>query len=390
MRRRELLLSSLALGGALAARRALARPAGRETTVVLVQLAGGNDALNTLVPVRDPAYRSARPGLALDDDEVEPLTRDLAVHGALTPLLPLWRERALAMVQSVGYAGAGRSHFRSSDFWAQGGEGRGAEHGWVARALSGAPAERRRQALCDALVLGDDGRAAAGPGVRALHVDARRKARLPDVGGPRPAAGPQTAALEHLLRTRDDLRASRGRLQRALAARPRASVDFPGTPLGRQLAFASRVLAAGERVPCVLVKQGGFDTHSRQRGRHADRLTALAAALASFAAALRTDGLWRDVVVVTWSEFGRRVAQNASGGTDHGGAGLQLLFGGRVRGGLFGEPASLDDLDDGDLRPTTDFRSVYATLTRDAWRLSSDAVARVAGQHAPLPGLLVS
>lgn len=334
-------------------------PGGR--VLVLVQLDGGNDGLNTVIPYADPRYRALRPGLGIARERVLQLTEGVGLHPALAPLMPRWEARELAVVQGLGYAAPNRSHFRSQDIWETASRSDEVlETGWVARALGAAP----DSALCaDAIALGGEELGPlAGAGLRALVVEEpeafiRAARRLP--GGGDAKGNP---ALTHILKVQRDIKRSGARLDAALREVEGVGEGMPRTPLGRQLQQAARLIAAGSTARVFKVVHGGFDTHAGQLPRHERLLEQLAEGLAAFAAEVKRLGRWEDVLVATYSEFGRRAEENASGGTDHGTAAPHLLLGGRVRGGLYGEAPSLTDLDAGELRYTTEVKAYYATL----------------------------
>ena len=188
-------------------------------------------------------------------------------------------------------------------------------------------------------------------------------------------------ALAHILSVQRELSIAAIDLQGRIAQRGSLGVDFPTSPIGKQLEVAATLIAA--HVPVALIKatQGSFDTHAGQLTTHHRLLDELAQALMAFRQALLKHGAWNDVLVMTYSEFGRRVAENASHGTDHGTAAPHLLLGGRVKGGLYGMPPSLTDLQNGDLKHTMDYRRLYATVIEKWWGLPPVAFG---GKHPAL------
>jgi len=361
-----------------------ARRAAAPGTLVLLELSGGNDGLNTVVPFADPAYYRLRPELALARDDVIALDERLGLNPALAPLLDAWRERDLAIVLGVGYPRPNRSHFRSIEIWDTGSASdEYVQEGWLARTL--AADARLRGAVADAVVMGRGNLAPVdGAGVRALVMrDPDRFLR--DAGDVAPVAAPAgNPALAHVVRVQNDLRRAVGALERALAGAPAALDGFPATAIGAQLRQAARLIVAGAGVPVLKLSHGSFDTHKRQRAPHDRLLGQLSEALAAFRRALRGAGAWERVLVMTYSEFGRRPAGNGSGGTDHGTAAPHLLLGGRVRGGLHGAQPTLPAARDRDLDHTVDFRRLYATVARRWWGLAPADAAAALGPFAPL------
>jgi uncharacterized protein (DUF1501 family) len=185
-------------------------------------------------------------------------------------------------------------------------------------------------------------------------------------------------ALAHILKVRDETLGASRALRQVLSHAPEPVGTFPPGRFGRGLAVAAKLILAGLDVPVLHVGLRGFDTHVGQAGRHQRLMTKLGAGLAGFHGALKADGAWDRVMIMTYSEFGRRAAENGSGGTDHGTAAPHLILGGRIKGGLYGRQPSLTDLAGGDLRHGIDFRSLYATLARKWWQLPG-AMPRLSG-----------
>ncbi|MFQ5653272.1 MAG: DUF1501 domain-containing protein [Planctomycetota bacterium] len=337
--------------------------------LVLVELHGGNDGLNTVIPYRSERYRELRPRLAIPRGDVLPLDDSLALHPSLKPLREIWDAREIALVLGVGYAQPNRSHFRSIEIWETGSRSDELlDEGWIARLLAGIdlPAER----AADGILLGRGHPGPlAGPLMRNVALNdpkrfqeqASRLRPSPRLGGNR--------ALEHVLGVGADPRRGARIIAERRARAPALGVDFPRSPLGRQFRAAAELVASGVPVQVIKLFQGGYDTHTNQLGAHARLLEQLAAGVAAFRSALGKAGLWKDVLLMTYSEFGRRAAQNGSGGTDHGTAAPHLLIGGSVRGGIYGEQPSLEDLAKDDLRHTVDYRRLYATVAREWWHI---------------------
>ncbi len=383
MQRRDFLQA--AAGAGLLAWRLPAAAATAPRLLVLVELKGGNDGLNTVVPLDDPAYAALRPRLALARDALPRLADSTGLHPSLEPLLASWRDGRLAVVQGLGYPAPNLSHFRSIEIWdtaSRSDEYR--DEGWLARAFAGRAPPAGLAA--DGVVVGSsDLGPLSGPGARAIALtspeDFLREARL--VQAPSPARA--NAALAHILRVERDIEAS----ARRLAPGPEPRAAFPAGPFGTALRTAARLAANPATASVIKVSLTGFDTHANQLAVQAQLLRQLGEGLAALRAALEESGRWRDAVIATYSEFGRRARENGSGGTDHGTAAPHFVLGGAVKGGLYGAMPRLDRLDgEGNLAFTTDFRSYYATLLAGTTGL--DPVPVLGGRFASLGFLPVA
>ncbi|MEO1640491.1 MAG: DUF1501 domain-containing protein, partial [Pseudomonadota bacterium] len=353
--------------------------------LVLIELAGGNDGLNTVVPIKDPAYRMLRPEIGIGAREALNLDSDTALHPSMRPLANLWEQGELQIVQGVGYPNPNRSHFRSIEIW---NAGRGAESnirdGWVSAAFDGQPMPTEH---ADGLVLGGSMGPLAGKGrfaaMRDEEVFVETQSNLP--GGMHPVRPEGRTPLEHVLRTYDNAKVTGDLILRRLSQTDARDFEFPYSDIGQQLGTAARLLTAGVDVATLKVVQDGYDTHEAQPGEHAYLLEELSDAIGAFAGAMRQAGLWDQVTVVTFSEFGRTARENASGGTDHGTAAPVFIAGGAVNGGLSGAAPSLTERVEDDLVHTTDYRTVYHALLNDLWGINtplfdtSDPALRIIG-----------
>jgi uncharacterized protein (DUF1501 family) len=308
--------------------------------LVLLELRGGNDGLNTVAPVRDPLYRQARPTLALTD--ALPLADGLALHPALAPLQPLWRSQRLAFALGVGWAKPNRSHFKAADQWSTAspsGEG----PGWLAAAF-----DQRREAG-PLVALGPSGSAAMEGGeVLALQLSpAELRGRQP--AGFEPDRAGNNPVLRRMLELEQAGQRELQHLRKELAPLP-AGLEIPRGGLGQQVALALRLIGSGACPPVLQFAQGGYDTHVNQANPHSRVLGELATALSAFAAGLERLPNRPQVSLLAVSEFGRRLRENGSRGTDHGSASVALLLGDQVPHHFLGTYPSLSNLDDrGDL-----------------------------------------
>jgi uncharacterized protein (DUF1501 family) len=324
----------------------------RRSVLVLVELRGGNDGLNTVAPVADPLYRQARPSLALPVAEALPLTGGLALHPALAPLLPLWKNQRLTFALGVGWPLPNRSHFKAADQWATAspsGEG----NGWLAAALD------QRHNAGPLLALGPAGcRAMEGGEALALQLSPSelrgRRAASFDLE----AAG-TNAVLHQMLSLEQAGQQQLQRIRQSLSPLP-PGLEIPRSVLGQQVALAMRLIGSDDCPPVLQLAQGGYDTHANQPARHGRVLSELAAAICAFAAGLERLANRPEVTLLAVSEFGRRLRENGSRGTDHGSASVALLFGDQLPDRLLGHYPSLAALDDrGDLIPSLSPPELY-------------------------------
>ena len=378
--------------------------------LVVVQLAGGNDGLNTVIPWVDDAYHSARPSLAFKRDTVLKINDHIGLHPQLAGMKALYDEGALSIIQGVGYPHPNRSHFRSMDIWntAQP-ESEITGDGWLGRALDNSAA--RFAGKVPALALGMDNLPLAlvaprtnVPSIRSIddyqlrfgdvpapdnqlrHSLARKLADGAKERWGEAAAEPTSSDLSFIRQTLGTAIDSAARLKEVAASYQPAS-PYPQTALAANLKAVAQLIAGELGTRIFFVSLGGFDTHARQAGSHAALLAELSGAVTAFFKDLRAHGLADRVLLATYSEFGRRLRENGSLGTDHGAGSQMFIVSGATKAGVFGDHPSLTDLDDGDLKHATDFRSVYATLL-DRWlRIPSEPV--LGGKFAPVDFLTV-
>lgn len=374
-----------ALGGTPFA--APARLPGGGRPLVLVQLTGGNDGLSTVVPFGDDAYHAARKGTR--HSEVLALDEYRGLHPELTGLRARYDAGSLAIVEGVGYPDPNRSHFKSYEIWhTADARGRSSGDGWVGRTCQAA--------------FGNDAR----PN-RIVHVGAKMPYSLQSSQHPAavfsaPAGYRWVKHAEELeelddqggSREKDALTVLRERMREARASslalrgavtRYRTPIEYPNESLAETLHSAAAILDADIGTRVLSVELGGFDTHTDERARHDQLMRTLDLSLTAFLDDLERSEVGRDAVVVVFSEFGRRVAENGSRGTDHGTAGPVFVAGARVTGGLYGAHPSLTELDAGDLVYTTDFRSVYGEVIRGCFDVPAQ---RVLGERYPRLGFL--
>jgi uncharacterized protein (DUF1501 family) len=359
----------------------LPRPRAGERVLVVVQLTGGNDGLNTVVPYRQDEYFRLRPTLGLKSSSLHALDGDHGLHPSLGELAGLFAEGRMTIVHGVGYPSANRSHFRSLEIWHCADPlepPRGV--GWLGRMADQIVAAS--PGAMPAMHVGDEdlplamlGRSVFAPTVR--DESSLRLAELPGIERERLRfARDEAGATDDLAFLRTAARSAYAAAERMEAAIGRtASADYPDLGLARRLRLVARLVAGGFDTRLFLVTLGGFDTHARQAAQHAALLDELARSLGAFQRDLASSDADARVLTLVFSEFGRRAAENASRGTDHGAAAPVLLLGGPGRG-LKGAPPDLARLSEGDVAHTTDFRALYTAIERDWMGLEpSSAIA---------------
>ncbi|HLZ25163.1 MAG TPA: DUF1501 domain-containing protein [Ktedonobacterales bacterium] len=356
--------------------------AAQARTLIVVQMAGGNDGLNTIVPYLDGTYYQARPTLAIPASSVLPLNDRLGMNPSLQALQPLWQQRKLAVVEGVGYPNPNLSHFASMDIWQTLDlNGQGAQ-GWLGKYVAGyvdkdghpfqslAVGTTLPVALksisADVPVVADPKNYRLLPDPARVSETSAAEARIQTLlklYNTYPQSAPYAALLDAT--AQNAVQGSKTLHDVVSSYTPKA--QYPTTSFARGLQVLAEVIVQGLGLRVGYVTLGGFDTHSAQDTDQPKLLKDLAEGLAAFYADLTAHNAAGDVVVMTWSEFGRRVEENASAGTDHGTAAPLFVLGNAVQGGIYGEPPDLNDLDSaGNLKFTTDFRSVYATVL-DRW-----------------------
>lgn len=373
---------------------------GKDSPIlVLIQLAGGNDGLNTVVPYTNDFYYNARPTIGIAKDQVLPLNDTLGLNPAMTGFKSLYDAGHLAIVNGVGYPNPNRSHFRATEIWQTASdEDKYLTDGWLGRYFDNACqgcdptvginlGPRLPQAFASHNPTGitlenPDSYRFMGASPNDDETLAYRSMYTPnpdDLAPPSASSGASVSmvsgtvtlqngqsALDFLERTSMDAQVSSDKI-RAIASKTTSSGTYPSTGLAKNLQLVARLIAGGLPTRVFYVSQGGYDTHTNQRGGQDGRLKELAEAVKAFTDDLTALSAFDRVMIMTFSEFGRRVAQNGSGGTDHGAAAPMFLIGSKLKAGLLGAEPSLApaDLQDGDIKFNTDFRSVYASILQD-------------------------
>ncbi len=344
--------------------------------LVVVQLAGGNDGLNTLVPYADPLYYRARPTLAIPREQVLPLDGNVGFTPHLKHIKARYDAGQVAVVQGVGYPNPDRSHFRAMDIWQTAVPDRIGETGWLGRYLEACVCGTDKH--LEGIVIGGVvqksfwteltlvpaianlaafhyGSPRANPAARGYEVQALRTALVQSRGRPE----------EEFLRRSTQIALDDADLLGRVADGYQTVAAYPPGYFAESLKTIAQIIAGDVGTRVFFATLGGFDTHAGQSAQQQRLLTDLDSSLEAFMQDLERLGRQDDVMVMTFSEFGRRVGENASSGTDHGTAEPLFILGGGIRGGLYGAYPSLSELDRGDLKYTTDFRSVYGSVLQD-------------------------
>ncbi len=394
--RRDLLRSlplislSPAIPGFLARSARAAAPQKDGRVLVVIQLDGGNDGINTVVPYKDEGYARHRETLRLPTNRLIKIADGVGLHSAMGGAGKLLESGRLAIVPGVGYPNPSRSHFQSMAIWhtARFDPEDHTGPGWIGRGLDAAPVPATSGRT--SLYIGTGALPAA---LRGMSTTASALERIDDlildgstlststsrgVMEKRDASDDLTAFVE---RTTLDAYATADRL--AALGRDDSSARYPSTALANRLGLIARLIKGGLGARVFYTVQGSYDTHAAQPGAHSQLLAELSGALVAFVDDLAASGLLDRVLVLAFSEFGRRVAENSTAGTDHGTSGPVFLAGSKLRPGLIGSYPSLTDLADGDLKTNIDFRRVYAALLEDWLGLSSTKALN--GTFEPLP-----
>jgi uncharacterized protein (DUF1501 family) len=396
---------------------------GKDSTIlVLLQMAGGNDGINTVVPYANDFYHKARPKIGLKVDQVLKINDDIGLHPALKGFKELYDAGQLSVIKGVGYPNPNRSHFRSTEIWQTASDsGRVEKYGWVGRYFdsecsgadptvgvtigsqlpqaffakhpkgivfnnpqnyrfmaNGEAAEESYKKLNDVdmmdtnnMAMHDDG---SGDMLNSGGSIAMLPAGVPMTGG---------KAVDFISRTALDAQHSSDQV-RAIAAKVQNQATYPTSQLGNSLKLVAKLIGGGLPTRIYYAAQGGYDTHTNQIPSQQRLLTDLGDAMKAFVEDMKAQGNMGRVVVMTFSEFGRRVAENANGGTDHGAAAPMFIVGDKVKAGLLGKYPSLApaDLHQGDVKFNVDFRSVYAGVL-ETW-LKTKSAPILGKQFEPL------
>ncbi len=369
-------------------------PGADNRVLVLINLQGGNDGLNCVVPHGDEQYYRFRPTLGIPKGEVLALNEHVGFNPQMRSLKGLYDKGAVAVVQGVGYPDPDHSHFRSTEIWQTAAPERYEHTGWLGRYLDQAGLPKGNlfngiaisQVLPEALVARNTDVPAIpqvnGYGLLSDRNKDSRSAYSALLQDKRPPfASPY---LSHVMEIEDHAQKGSEELPKLIAGY-KSSSTYPATPIGRSLALAAQIIGSNIGTRVLYVQHGSFDTHINQKGTQDRLLMEFSNAVTAFYDDLAAHGNDTRVLTMTFSEFGRRVGENASRGTDHGEASPLFLIGGNVKGGVYGENPNLTTLNMGNLAFSTDFRQVYATVL-EKW-LGRPSAPILAGSFQTLSAL---
>lgn len=349
--------------------------ASNNNILILVELKGGNDGLNTVIPFTDENYYKLRPNLSINSDSVLRLSDNLGLNPIMNNLIKLWQEKELAIILGVGYPEPNRSHFRSIEIWETASNSQEFLYdGWISRVFSQSKKIRKE---IDGIILGqsDEG-SLSGINMNNLIMSSPEqflkdsknfKSRMTKTDNP---------SLEHVLKVEGEIFKSSNIIEKKLKSKKYNNSNFPKTNIGKQFNTASDIIIDNIPVSVIKIEHGSFDTHINQRATQDKLLNELSDAIYSFRESMKENGYWNNIIVMTYSEFGRRVSENGSNGTDHGTSAPHFVMGGKVRGGFYGKQPHLDDLTQGDLKHFIDYRSIYSSIVKNWWNTSVDFLVK--------------
>lgn len=357
--------------------------------LVVIQLAGGNDGLNTVVPHQNDLYYKARPTLAQKITDLHKIDDLHGFHNSIVGFKSLYDQGKLSIVQNVGYPNPNRSHFRSMDIWNGGIDPQlQSTTGWLGRYFDAQCKGADRPSSTVGVNIGkifphafrnlnslgvsleDPATYLWQPSGKSEAIIESQKNIFNELNTPQMEADPSLSFLQH---TGMNAQLSSVEVRNAIK-NYESKITYPNCKLGQSLSLIARMISGGLNTRIYYAHHGNFDTHGSQSGRHDKLLSELGASSEAFQKDLEAIGVADRVVTLVFSEFGRRVQENASGGTDHGAAAPLFLFGKNIKGGIIGKTPNLSDLTHGDLKFETDFRQVYATLLDQWLKVSSTQV----------------
>lgn len=357
--------------------------------LVALELSGGNDGLNTMVPFNDDAYHRARPKLGLRESQILKLNDQFGLHPACSGMEKIFKEGGMAVVHGCGYPHPNLSHFTAMEWWHTAAPHRNEAYGWLGRF-----ADAHWQTPGDSLLVQIGSRQSraltAARHSPLVFNDPNKFGRLGTEAQQRvfdsyaECSTDRGSTLDFVNQVEKTAATGASLVQHACSSY-HTPVDYgSGNPLTLDLKKTAALIAANLPTRIFYLSHGGFDSHAGQAGLHSIRLVYLSDALRGFTEDLRRIGRAQDVVIMIFTEFGRRVQENASGGTDHGTATPMFVVGQPVRGGFYGTAPSLTDLDEGNLKVTTDFRSVYSTLLKE-WMGFDGTASVLKGAYPSIP-----
>lgn len=354
----------------------LGKKGSKDTILVVVELTGGNDGLNTVIPFKDPQYAKLRPTLKQPENQVKKITSDLALHPSMGAFADLLQDKALCVVQAVGYPNPSQSHFRSMDVWQGGSLDATISEGWLGKAMKKmkAPVAFHVKEADQSSPLAYEGAPNKVPSIANLEefslrtvsssgMDKKEQQKVIESSVAKKTD--KKDLLDFVSRTASTTYDATKRLAE-IGKNYQPKATYPVTSLANKLKLAAQLIDADFGARIFYVSIGGFDTHATQAPAHAQLWTQVSEAMAAFYKDVKARGNGERVLMLTFSEFGRRAKENGSKGTDHGSGAPLFLVGGKVKAGVVGKHPSLTELEDGNLKFDTDFRQVYAAVL-DKW-----------------------
>ncbi len=351
----------------------------KDRSLVVIELAGGNDALNTLVPYNNGLYYDYRPSIGIQQGDVLAINGEYGFNPNMQAVKDLWDRGELAIINGIGYPQPNRSHFRSRDIWYTAEPESIGNQGWLGAAIRDLDAKGEnvltgvnfgrglpRALVCRGVPVASVGNLETYGLLPDMSDENVRHNALDALGRMYGPAGGRDIVAQTL--AENGSQALMGAdILRTAPERYSSSIEYADTPISQSLKSAAQVMSAGLGTRVLYAQHGSFDTHSNELQSHAKLWQDASAAIADFTEDLKEQGLWEETLVLVWSEFGRRVRDNGTG-CDHGSGGVAFVLGGSVAGGLYGQYPSLRDADlsEGDMAYTTDFRTTYATVL-DRW-----------------------
>ena len=351
----------------------------KDRSLVVIELAGGNDALNTLVPYNNSLYYEYRPGIGIQQEDVLAINGEYGFNPNMQAVKDLWDRGELAIINGIGYPQPNRSHFRSRDIWYTAEPESIGAQGWLGAAIRDLDAKGEnvltgvnfgrglpRALVCRGVPVASVGNLETYGLLPDMSDENVRHNALDALGRMYGPAGGRDIVARTL--AENGSQALMGAdILRTAPERYSSSIEYADTAISQSLKSAAQVMSAGLGTRVLYAQHGSFDTHSNELQSHAKLWQDASAAIADFTEDLKEQGLWEETLVLVWSEFGRRVRDNGTG-CDHGSGGVAFVLGGSVEGGLYGQYPSLReaDLSEGDMAYTTDFRATYATVL-DRW-----------------------
>ena len=351
----------------------------KDRSLVVIELAGGNDALNTLIPYNNSLYYEYRPGIGIQQGDVLAINGEYGFNPNMQAVKDLWDRGELAIINGIGYPQPNRSHFRSRDIWYTAEPESIGNQGWLGAAIRDLDAKGEnvltgvnfgrglpRALVCRGVPVASVGNLETYGLLPDMSDENVRHHALDALGRMYGPAGGRDIVAQTL--AENGSQALMGAdILRSAPERYSSSIEYADTPISQSLKSAAQVMSAGLGSRVLYAQHGSFDTHSNELQSHAKLWQDASTAITDFTGDLKEQGLWEETLVLVWSEFGRRVRDNGTG-CDHGSGGVAFVLGGSVEGGLYGQYPSLReaDLSEGDMAYTTDFRTTYATVL-DRW-----------------------